>query len=140
MSSSQGLCYLKAWMWLRLLVVFLFAGSIACSVSKPAAVAEAEKTLPERIDFNWHVRPILSDKCFSCHGPDANTREAGLRLDFEDSAKGELPESHGKYAIVPGHLRGSELWYRITAGDEEMRMPPGDSGLALTPEEIAILG
>ena len=91
------------------------------------------------IDYNRHVRPILSDKCFSCHGPDANKREAGLRLDLPETAYAELEESPGLRAIVPGKPNKSELVARIHHEDPEERMPPADSKLALTDEERQIL-
>lgn len=91
------------------------------------------------IDFNYQVRPILSDKCFKCHGPDANKREAGLRLDLKNAAFAELPEDSGKYAIVPGSLETSELYHRIMTADSAEMMPPPESNLALTEEEKKIL-
>ena len=66
--------------------------------------------LPSVVDYNEHVKPILSDKCFKCHGPDKAKQKAGLRLDMEASAYGPLPESPGKFAIVPGNLNKSELY------------------------------
>ena len=62
---------------------------------------------PKEISYNLHVRPILSENCFTCHGPDANKREAGLRLDKEDEAYAALAESPGKHAIVPGDPNAS---------------------------------
>lgn len=81
--------------------------------------------------FNRDIRPILSDACFYCHGPDAAHREAGLRLDVEEEAK--------DYSIVPGDLDASELVLRITADDPDMRMPPPESGKHLTEEQIELL-
>ncbi|HZF63103.1 MAG TPA: c-type cytochrome domain-containing protein, partial [Chitinophagaceae bacterium] len=69
---------------------------IACSPSLPDDVAAAYKTVPDNIDFNRHVKPILSDRCFSCHGPDKGKLEAGLRLDLSEAAFAELPETPGK--------------------------------------------
>ncbi len=82
------------------------------------------------ISFNRDIRPILSDMCFFCHGPDAAHREADLRLDVEESAK--------EYAIVPGDLR-SELISRITSDDPDLLMPPADSGKKLTRKQIELL-
>ena len=67
----------------------------------------AEPTASKRIDFNYQIRPILSDKCFNCHGPDPRKRKAGLRLDTKDGAFAKL-KSDG-HAIVPGNLDESEL-------------------------------
>ncbi|MPY86924.1 MAG: DUF1553 domain-containing protein [Luteitalea sp.] len=125
--------------WPTTVCLAVLWAQVGCGVQKPPEVVEAEARLPETIDFNWHVRPILSDKCFACHGPDQGQREAGLRLDLEDVAKGELPESPDKRAIVPGKLSKSELWSRIISSDPDQRMPQADSNLTLTPEEIAVL-
>ncbi len=81
--------------------------------------------------FNRDIRPILSDTCFFCHGPDAAHREADLRLDVEADAK--------DYAIVPGDPEASEFMARILADDPEMRMPPPDSGKNLTEDQIQLL-
>ncbi len=86
----------------------------------------------ERISFNRHIRTILSDKCFFCHGPDANRREADLRLDIRDSA---IAAS----AIVPGEPEHSELLVRITSKDEEVRMPPLHAKLPPVSEQEAEL-
>ncbi len=95
--------------------------------------------LPKEISFNFHVKPILSDKCFACHGPDANKRKAGLRLDIEEVAKAELVENPGKFAIVPGEVGESELISRIFSDDESVMMPPPESHLKVSEEQKAIL-
>jgi len=95
--------------------------------------------LPETVDFNYHVRPLLSDRCFACHGPDENTREAGLRLDVEDAAFAELAENPGHYAVRRGSLRRSEMATRIASEDPELQMPPPESNLALSDYEVALL-
>nr|MBX2820873.1 DUF1549 domain-containing protein [Rhodothermaceae bacterium] len=123
-------------------LLFLAIGGfwvIGCGPSKPADIVSAEAQLPDEIDYNYHVKPILSDRCFACHGPDENAREAGLRLDIEGFATEELPESEGLYAIVPGNLRKSQVFHRIVAEDTEEVMPPPESNLMLTAEEKAIL-
>ncbi|WP_153558504.1 PSD1 and planctomycete cytochrome C domain-containing protein [Roseimaritima sediminicola] len=78
----------------------------------------------EEVSFSGDVLPVLSDRCFHCHGPDENNREAGLRLDVEQAAKADLG---GYAAITPGDLEDSEVWRRITAEDEGEIMPPADS-------------
>src|SRR5271166_235970 len=102
-----------------------------------AAARGAEPASSRKIDFNYQIRPILSDKCFNCHGPDAGKRKAGLRLDTKDGAFAKL-KSDG-HAIVPGNLDESELVARITAEDETDRMPPRSLGRTLTPAEIELL-
>ncbi len=97
--------------------------------------AEAESTTDSRdeapIDFNRDIRPILSDKCIYCHGPDAHHREADLRLDVEEDAK--------DYAIVPGELEESEAYLRIIHDDVKERMPPVASGKKLSAKEIDLI-
>lgn len=91
------------------------------------------------VSYSYQVRPILSDKCFACHGPDANKREAGLRLDVAESAYAKL-ESGAGHAIVPGDPRASELYRRISSSDPDYVMPTPESHLGrLTEDEIAIL-
>ncbi len=85
--------------------------------------------LAARINFNRDIRPILSDRCFHCHGPSEENREADLRLDQPDG-------EDGLTAIEPGDLDASQLWQRITTDDEDERMPPADSNKkALSLEE-----
>jgi Protein of unknown function (DUF1553)/Protein of unknown function (DUF1549)/Planctomycete cytochrome C len=89
------------------------------------------------IDFNRDVRPILATHCFTCHGPDAATREAGLRLDKRESALQNADS--GQPAIVPGNAADSELILRITSPDTDERMPPEDGPKQLTAKQIAAL-
>ncbi|EON77164.1 hypothetical protein ADIS_2374 [Lunatimonas lonarensis] len=93
----------------------------------------------DQISYNFHVRPILSDNCFACHGPDPNTREAGLRLDTEEGAYAALKENPNAHAIVPGNAKNSEIIKRIVSDDPGEVMPPPQSNLKLTEEEKAIL-
>jgi len=94
----------------------------------------------DTVSYNYDVRPILSDKCFACHGPDKNKQEAGLRLDIEANAKAPLRETRGAYAIMPGKPEASELIKRITSTDPSYQMPVPESHLgALNNDEIDIL-
>lgn len=111
----------------------------SCSPDLPEEVASAYQDLPDHLDYNLHVKPILSDKCFACHGPDAGKRKAELRLDIPQSAFGILPESPGKVAIDPGNLNRSELFHRILSSDPEYMMPDPESHLTLSGKEKAIL-
>ena len=79
------------------------------------------RALPAAVDFNADVRPILSNNCFFCHGPDAHERKADLRLDTEEGATRDLG---GYAALVPGNLKTSEMWARIMNSDPEEVMPP----------------
>lgn len=103
----------------------------------PKDVEVAYESLPETIDFNFHVKPILSDRCFSCHGPDANTRKADLRLDLEEEAFSKL--SNGKQAFVSGDPKESEGVFRILSDNPEVMMPPLESNLKLTAVEKATI-
>ena len=121
------------------LLAVLVLGLSSCGPAKPPEIVEAEKNLPAQLDYNFHVKPILSDRCFACHGPDEQSREAGLRLDLYETATAGLPESEGQYAIVPGNLRKSQVFHRLVTDDADLAMPPAESNLSLTPEEKAIL-
>ena len=89
------------------------------------------------IDFNRGIRPILSNRCLACHGPDSGQREAGLRLDDEASAT--KPLQSGQTAVVPGQPDASELMRRITTTDPDIRMPPPEFGAPLTVAEQDLL-
>ncbi|MEM1443065.1 MAG: c-type cytochrome domain-containing protein [Verrucomicrobiota bacterium] len=90
----------------------------------------------ESLNFNRDIRPILSAKCFSCHGPDSQDRDADYRLDTREDAFADLG---GYAAIVPGKPKESELIYRITTDDDSDLMPPPKHKNPLTPEEIDLL-
>ncbi len=110
----------------------------SCGPEIPATVQMAEAHLPKNLDYNFHVRPILSDKCFACHGPDAEKQEAGLRLDRAEDAYKLLESGKGK-AIVPKHPKKSEAYIRMVSTDPERVMPPPESHLSLSAKEIAII-
>lgn len=95
--------------------------------------------IPDEVSYNFNIRPILSDKCFKCHGPDENKREAGLRLDLPASAYAPLTETKGAFALVPGKPEESELYKRISSLDSSYQMPTPESHLgALSEHEIAL--
>lgn len=95
--------------------------------------AETKISAQTELDFATVIRPLLSDGCFSCHGPDDEHREADLRIDLKETAFG----SHGGHAlIVPGKPLESLLYQRIISTDEDERMPPVDSGKKLSPSDI----
>ena len=110
----------------RLLFVLASVTLLTTSVAAPAASAK-------KVDYNRDIRPILSDKCFFCHGPDEQKREAGLRLDTREGAL-------KKHAIVPGKPDKSELFKRVTTKDAGDHMPPAKAKLAsLTTVEVDLL-
>ncbi|WP_339908755.1 DUF1549 domain-containing protein, partial [Symmachiella dynata] len=108
-------------------VSVLSVSTVACT---------AAEALPERVDFNRDIRPVLSDICFHCHGPDEEQRQADFRLDQQESAFADLGDH---LAIAPGNPDESELYLRITAKDADERMPPVDSGRQLTARQIALI-
>ena len=124
----------KTW-WVLLLVIIAAAAASVFVYGKN----KPKDKLPAQVDFNVHIRPILSDRCFKCHGPDAKQRQANLRLDIPDSAFGALKESPGLFAIVPGKPEESQVYHRIISADTAERMPPPSSNLVLTEYEIRLI-
>ncbi len=100
------------------------------------AVMSASAARAETVQFNRDIRPLLSDACFQCHGPDKSSREADLRLDLEADAKADLG---GYFGIVPGDAEASEIYQRMITSDHDDLMPPEESGKSLTLEEIALI-
>jgi hypothetical protein len=96
----------------------------------------AEASAAEKIDFDRQIRPILADKCFHCHGPDAKTRDSELRLDTKEGAFAAID---GRHAIVAGDVAASELVKRIKSAKDDERMPPPDSGRQLNAAQIELL-
>ena len=114
-------------------------GTVAAAAGIFAACSPADQRadLPERVDYNFHVRPVLSNTCYVCHGPDSSTREAGLRLDLRAAATAR--REGGGRAIHPGSARRSLLIRRVSSEDPEERMPPADTNHRLTEREIALI-
>ena len=111
--------------------------AIGCGMAIPSPVEHAE--VPEEVDFNLHVKPILSDRCYPCHGPDANTRQAELRLDTERGLFSQLQLKGRGRPVVPGRPERSEIIRRLVSGDPEYRMPPPEANLAVSDQEIATI-
>ncbi|QDT92335.1 DUF1553 domain-containing protein [Gimesia algae] len=113
--------------WLPLLAVGISCLTLFANEKQPTPEAKAEAT----VDFSRDIRPILSNNCFFCHGPDEKHREADLRLDTREGAFESV--------IVPGNLKESALIERILSDDPDMQMPPAESGKKLKPAEIELL-
>jgi len=113
----------------------LFPAALGFAASVAAATSVGDTAT--RLEFNRDVRPILSDRCFACHGPDADDRQAGLRLDVRNAAIAELDS--GATAVVPGDPAHSEIIARITSTDPDVVMPPPRLNKPITPGEAEIL-
>src|SRR5215472_1749041 len=126
-------------------IVAMSAGTfvfLAVANDKSGQVAEevasaGRAPIPDRPDWNWDVRPILSQNCFSCHGQ--GVQKAGLRLDIQKAAYDPIPDDKNRRAIVPGNLRKSELYRRITSTDSEIRMPPREAHKTLSARDVAVI-
>ena len=96
-------------------------------------------SVSDSVDYNIHIRPILSDRCFKCHGPDARQRKANLRLDTPEGAYSALKDDSTKHVIVPGHSDLSEVFLKISTADTSEVMPPPNSNLSLNQNEISLI-
>src|SRR5437867_7977063 len=112
-----------------IVAIWLAAGTLARAANKSSS--------PQTIDFSRDIRPILSDNCFKCHGPDEKERKAKLRFDLKEDAF--KPAKSGDYAIVPGDPARSKLIERITATDPDEVMPPAKTGKKLNAQQIDLL-
>ena len=109
----------------------VFTLSVAGRLAAPTSAAE-----PERVDFSRQVLPLFADRCFACHGPDEDTREADFRLDLRASVFDRDSESP---LIVPGNSRKSPLFERISSHDPDLKMPPSSATRQLKREEINLI-
>ncbi|MGI9550784.1 MAG: PSD1 and planctomycete cytochrome C domain-containing protein [Aurantibacter sp.] len=129
----------------KIYIVAILAGLIGLlytfkkGVFETQAADYAKMKVPDEVDYNFHIKPILSDNCYTCHGPDANKRKANLRLDLEEIALDELKESPGKYALVPGKPNESMAYRNIIADNPDELMPPPDSKLSLNSYEKKLI-
>lgn len=127
---------------LSISILFLIHTS-SCTAEKnhqeASQTAFSQSLIPQKIDFNFHVKPILSDRCFTCHGPDETKMEAGLAFYSQEKAFAVLGEKQDHHAIVPGNTDASTLVQRIFSEDPEQQMPPPASNLKLEPHEKEIL-
>lgn len=99
----------------------------------------SSEAIPETIDFTFHVKPILSDRCFKCHGPDQNAIEAGLSLHTAEGAYKALGENGDHFAVVPFEPQKSTMVERVFSEDAAIQMPPPESNLSLNSREKEIL-
>ena len=116
---------------------FHLHGFITCfALGMLFAGAPSRAASIDPIDFQRQVRPILSDNCFACHGPDAKTRMADLRLDIREGA---FTQRQNGSPVIPGDFNASLLYQRITHQNEMLRMPPTHSKKELTEDQIDVL-
>ena len=101
-------------------------------VSVVSCREDSAKKQSGQMDYAFDVKPILSDRCYKCHGPDEAKRESNLRLDTEEGALAMVGEKLDHVIIVRGMADSSELVKRIYSNDPDLQMPPPDSKLALT--------
>lgn len=101
--------------------------------------SEGTAKIPDKVDFNFHIRPILSDRCFTCHGPDASQRKEDLRLDTREGALAALKDYEDRYAIVPHNPEASEVFLRVNSKDTSLVMPPVSSNMKLSEYEIKLI-
>src|SRR5262245_61760700 len=109
---------------------FLWTIALLSTAVADDARVEDKSPVPDRIQFNRDVRPIRSENCYVCHGPDPKTREANLRFDTKEGIFATLEE--GNVAVSPGNLEKSQLWKRISMTGKKGMMPPAKSGKTLT--------
>ncbi|MDE2962302.1 MAG: DUF1549 domain-containing protein, partial [Acidobacteriota bacterium] len=113
-----------------------FCGMVSCLILGAGTGAWAQGPEQPAIEFDRDIRPLLTDRCYACHGPDEAARLTELRF---DTREGTFADLGGYRAIVPGHPERSEMFKRITAGEEALRMPPAYSGLELNDKEIELI-
>jgi hypothetical protein len=124
---------MRKWLAMRvgtLLILF-------CTPPMVLGLSDLSNAADSAVDFDRDIRPLLSNYCFTCHGPDESERQGGLRLDVREGALGEADS--GEPAIVPGEPDQSELIARITSDDEFERMPPPETGKTLSAREQQLL-
>src|SRR5262245_57788344 len=114
------------WLLTALLLFVVLIGKLV--------IAQTTQTKP--VDFNRDIRPILSDTCFTCHGPDEQNQQAGLRLDTKEGA---FADRGGYRIIIPGKAAESRLFQRVSAKEESLRMPPPTADRKLTQPQIELL-
>ncbi len=116
-----------------ILCASLTAGSVALAGLVLADAPAASTAATQQIRFNRDIRPLLTENCFLCHGPDPGTRKAGMRFDREEGLFGE--RKNGGHAVIKGDPQHSLLYQRITSGDPDQVMPPPKSHKTLTAQQ-----
>jgi hypothetical protein len=120
-------------------IILLLIFPSSCKTDQVISSTSITKAIPDIIDFNFHVKPILSDRCFTCHGPDGNARKENLRFDTKEGAFAALGKNKDHFAIVPNDVENSTLVNRIFSADPDEIMPTPESNLTLANYEKEIL-
>lgn len=129
----------RKWVFPILLLIGLCCLDACGSEDTAPGALAGQKRIPDKVDFNYHIKPILSDRCFKCHGPDERTREAGLGLHEAEAAFAALGDKKDHFAIVAGKPDESSMISRIFSDDPDLVMPPPDANLDLTDHEKKLL-
>ncbi len=120
------------------IIVIIAAGSLFAYTRCTDTQAQ-DTAMPDVVDYNYHIRPIFSDRCFKCHGPDANKRKANLRLDTPEGAYAAFKDNPSMHAIVPGNPEASDAFQRLITKDTSLRMPTMSSHLTVSQHEIDLI-
>ena len=124
---------------LRFILVFAIVTMSIFAYTRCSDSQAQDTAMPDVIDYNYHIRPIFSDRCFKCHGPDANKRKAGLRLDTPEGAYAAFKDNPSMHAIVPSHPESSDAFQRLITKDTSLRMPTMSSHLTVSQHEIDLI-
>lgn len=132
--------FMKTSTYLFKSLVLVFCAVLFSCKNDTSVGSTNNKAIPEVVDFNFHVRPILSDNCFTCHGPDENQRKSDLRLDTEEGAFTALKDyDEDRFPFVSGKPHESEAYNRLVSNDTSEVMPPPGSNLKVSEYEISLI-
>ena len=137
MNTKKSTILSLLFLTIAFVIILLFPSS--CKTDQVISSPSITNAIPDKIDFNFHVKPILSDRCFTCHGPDENARKENLRFDTKEGAFAALGKNKDHFAIVPNDVENSTLVNRIFSEDPEEMMPTPESNLTLSNYEKEIL-
>ena len=124
---------------IRFILIFIMIGMSIFAYTLCTDTQAQDTAMPDVVDYNYHIRPIFSDRCFKCHGPDANKRKANLRLDTPKGAYAAFKDNPSMHAIVPGNPEASDAFQRLITKDTSLRMPTMSSHLAVSQHEIDLI-
>ena len=122
-----------------LVVAVIVCTATAIFLTRENVPSATSERIPDVVDFNFHIRPILSDRCFKCHGPDATQRKSNLRLDTEAGLYQALKDNPDEHVVVKGDAGKSEMYRRLAAADTSQVMPPPYSNLAVSDYEKELI-